>query len=143
MGIDEATVDVKAGEDWPEAFKAELQANPHNGCVGQTLVSESDRVRVWSLRLKPGQRIGFHRHVLDYFWTALTDGRARSHKGDGTSYEAAYRAGDTQHMNFGKGEFMVHDLHNIGETELVFTTVEFLDSANQPLPIPDSVRRPQ
>jgi beta-alanine degradation protein BauB len=56
-------------------------------------------------------------------------------------YEAVYRTGDTQHMKFGAGEFMVHDLDNIGDTELVFTTVEFLQSANKPLPVPDSVRR--
>jgi hypothetical protein len=28
---------------------------------------------------------------------------------------------------------MMHDLENIGDTELAFTTVEFLDSANPPL----------
>jgi quercetin dioxygenase-like cupin family protein len=136
-----AAPDVKSGNDWPEAIKSELLSNSRNGCVGQIIVSETDRVRVWSLRLQPGQRIGFHRHVLDYFWTALTDGRARSHKGDGTIHEAIYRSGDTQHMNFGKDEFMVHDLHNIGDTDLVFTTVEFLNSANAPLPVPNSVYR--
>jgi hypothetical protein len=35
---------------------------------------------------------------------------------------------------------MVHDLENIGHTELVFTTVEFLDSANAPLELPANVR---
>ncbi len=70
-----------------------------------------------------------------------TDGKARLHKGDGTLYTAVYHAGDTQHMSFGAGEFMVHDLENTCETELVFTTVEFLDSANAPLPIPDHVRK--
>lgn len=141
MSIKEAETDVKAGEDWPDDIKKELRSNFRNGCVGQILVSETERVRVWSLRLKPGERIGFHRHVLDYFWTSLTNGQARSRKGDGTTYEAFYREGDTQHMNFGKDEFMVHDLHNIGETELIFTTVEFLKSANEPLAIPDRVRR--
>jgi beta-alanine degradation protein BauB len=34
----------------------------------------------------------------------------------------------------------VHDLENIGDGELIFCTVEFLDSANKPLPIPDKVR---
>jgi beta-alanine degradation protein BauB len=34
----------------------------------------------------------------------------------------------------------VHDLENIGTSELHFITVEFLDSANKPLPVPDSVR---
>jgi hypothetical protein len=112
-----------------------------NGCVGQLLLSESDRVRVWSLSLAPGERIGFHRHVLDYFWTALSDGRSRSHYGDGRTVEAEYRAGDTRHMRFAKGESMIHDLQNIGDAVLAYTTVEFLDSANPPLAIPDTARR--
>ena len=141
MSTIEKQSDVQAGADWPLNIQTELRANAMNGCVGHKLVSETDRVRVWSIRLLPKQRIGFHRHVLDYFWTAVTDGQARSHKGDGTVYNAVYHAGDTQHMAFGAGEFMVHDLENTGETELVFTTVEFLNSANTPLPIPDDVRR--
>lgn len=127
--------------DWPEWLRAELAAAQSNGCVGQILVSESDRVRVWSLALEPGERIGFHKHVLDYFWTVLTDGKARSHFGDGAVTETTYRAGDTKHMTYAEGDSMVHDLENIGVTRLVFTTVEFLDSANPPLLIPDSVRR--
>jgi hypothetical protein len=34
----------------------------------------------------------------------------------------------------------VHDLENTGDTELIFATGVFLDSANKPLPVPDSVR---
>jgi len=34
----------------------------------------------------------------------------------------------------------VHDLENLGEKDMVFMTVEFLQSANQPLPLPESVR---
>lgn len=127
--------------NWPDWRKRELVANRMNGAVGKLLVSESDRVRVWSLTLDPGERIGFHRHVLDYFWTVLSDGRALSHYGDGSAVTAEYKTGDTRHMSFGKGEFMIHDLENVGDTKLVFTTVEFLDSANAPLPIPASARR--
>ena len=63
---------------WPPEIAAEFERekNNPNPCVGNALVSESDRVRVWTIRLKPGERIGFHRHVLDYFWTAVTGGRA-------------------------------------------------------------------
>jgi hypothetical protein len=53
--------------------------------------------------------------------------------------EVSYLSGDTQHHRYGLGEFMIHDLENIGETELVFTTVEFLDSANAPLVLPANV----
>ena len=132
--------DATAKSDWPAGILADFVANQFNGCVGHVLLSETDRVRVWSLSLKPGERIHFHRHVLDYFWTVLTDGKSRSHYHDGRTQEVIYRAGDTRHMAFGKGEFMVHDLENIGDGVLAYTTVEFLDSANEALPVPDQVR---
>lgn len=119
--------------DWPEARRADFHASLGNGRVGSRLVSQSERVRVWHLALEPGERIGFHTHVLDYFWTAVTGGRARSCYGDGRVVEVTYRPGDTRHHHFGAGECMIHDLANIGDTRLVFTTVEFLDSANAPL----------
>lgn len=125
----------QAPEDWSPELLAEFEANKGNGRVGSKLVSESDRVRVWVLSLKPGERIGFHTHVLDYFWTVIAGGQARSNYSDGRVGEMSYSPGDTKHFKFGKGEFMTHDLLNVGDTELLFTTVEFLDSANGPLPI--------
>ena len=35
---------------------------------------------------------------------------------------------------------MVHDLENIGDTELLFTTVEFLDSPNAPFELRSNAR---
>lgn len=129
-------------DTWPAApdgldgqRAAEFSKNAGNGRVGSRLVSETERVRVWSLTLKPSERIGFHTHVLDYFWTAVTGGRARSHYGDGRVAEVSYQPGDTQHHTFGPGEFMTHDLENIGDTDLTFTTVEFKDGANAPLSV--------
>ena len=120
--------------DWSAALTADLAANQFNGGVGTRLLSATDRVRVWEIRLQPGERIGFHRHVLDYFWTAVTPGQAISHQEDGSTVKADYTAGQTSHQSYGPGEHKIHDLENIGTTELVFTTVEFLDSANEPLP---------
>ena len=127
---------------WPAVLQQEFEreAQSHNGCVGSELVSESDRVRVWTIRLKPGQRFGFHRHVLDYFWTAVSGGRGRQHLMDGSTVEYGYQPGETRHETYGRGEYKVHDLENIGDKELVFMTVEFLDSANKPLDIPQAVR---
>jgi beta-alanine degradation protein BauB len=62
----------KATPVWPSFIRDEFEANQNNGQVGTRLLSETDRVRVWEIRLAPGERIGFHRHVLDYFWTAVT-----------------------------------------------------------------------
>ena len=125
-----ANVTEKATSAWPSE---EFEANQLNGRVGTRLLSETDRVRVWEIRLAPGERIGFHRHVLDYFWTAVTPGRARLHKQDGSIVESTYATGDTRHYVFGRGEYTIHDLENVGDSDLCFTTVEFLDSAYEPL----------
>jgi quercetin dioxygenase-like cupin family protein len=127
---------------WPAYIAAEFAAeakNP-NPCVGSTLLSENERSRVWIIRLAPGERIGFHRHVLDYFWTAVSGGRARQHVHDGTTVEYTYAPGETRHETYGKGEFKVHDLENLSDAEMVFMTVEFKDSANQPMDLPAGVR---
>lgn len=121
--------------DWPDWLVKDFNANTLNGRVGSTLVSESPRARVWHIRMEPGDRLPFHRHVLDYFWTVTTPGSARSHYADGRTVEMDYEVGDTQHFTFAKGEFMYHDLENIGDTVLSFVTVEHLESANPPLPV--------
>ena len=127
---------------WPPAIAAEFEREKanHNPCVGSTLLSETDRTRVWIIRLAPGERIGFHRHVLDYFWTAVSGGRGRQHVHDGTTVDYTYAPGETRHETYGKGECKVHDLENLGDRELVFMTVEFKDSANKPMQLPEGVR---
>ena len=127
---------------WPDEITAEFEreSNNPNPCVGSTLLSENDQVRVWIIRLAPGERIGFHRHVLDYFWTSVSGGLGRQNLMDGSTVEFTYRPGETRHETYGPGEYKVHDLQNLGDKEMVFMTVEFLNSANKPLPIPDSVR---
>ncbi|MEU9290707.1 hypothetical protein AB0D57_40280 [Streptomyces sp. NPDC048275] len=127
---------VATGFDgWSQELREEFEAHSHDGWVGSRLLSETSRLRVWEIRLAPGERWHAHRHVLDYFWTAVNPGRSRQHTHDGTVREVSYSAGETRHFVFGPGEYLLHDIENIGDTELVFTTVEHLDSANPPLNI--------
>lgn len=126
--------------EWPAELRREYEANQMNGCVGSVLVSETDRVRVWHLRLPPGKRCNFHRHVLDYFWSAHKAGKARGYYHDGRIVDVEHYVGETKHFTFARGEFFVHSVENIGDDDLLFTTVEFLDSANRPLPVPDGMR---
>jgi beta-alanine degradation protein BauB len=127
---------------WPPSLQKEFEDDYFNGCVGSVLVSETERVRVWHLHLPPGKRCNFHRHVLNYFWTAHNAGVARGYFEDGRIVDTKHYKGQTKHLNYGKGEYMVHSVENIGDTDLLFTTVEFLDSPNKPLPIPGSMRLP-
>jgi beta-alanine degradation protein BauB len=122
-------------DGWPDALKTEFTEDAHDGHVGSRLLSQNNRVRVWEIRLAPGERWHTHRHVLDYFWTAVNAGNSRQHTHDGTTRDVSYAAGETRHFHFGPGEFLLHDIENIGQTELVFTTVEHLDSDNPPLPL--------
>jgi hypothetical protein len=125
---------------WPEALRRELDENQFSGVVGTVLVSETPRVRVWHLRVPVGGRCPFHRHVNDYFWTAHTAGRARTYFHDGRIVEDRHYVGETKHFHFGAGEYFAHSVENIGDTDLLFTTVEFLNGANEPLSVPDDVR---
>lgn len=125
---------------WTAAMQKEFIENEFNGCVGSVLVSETDKVRVWHLSIPAGKRCNFHRHVLNYFWSAHNAGRARNYFEDGRIVETDHYPGETRHLNFAKGEHMVHAVENIGQTDLLFTTVEFLDSPNEALPIPDAMR---
>jgi quercetin dioxygenase-like cupin family protein len=129
--------------EWPAALKAEFarEAEQPNGCVGTELLSETEKTRVWMIRLKPGERIGFHRHVLNYFWTSVNGGRGKQHLMDGTTVEYSYYPGETRHEIYGPGEYKVHDLTNLGDQDMIFMTVESIEgSANKPMPIPDTVR---
>jgi beta-alanine degradation protein BauB len=112
----------------------ELTQASRNGRVGSRLVSETDAVRVWTIALQPGERLPFHCHMLNYFWTATSQGQARSHYEDGRVAETTYKPGDTRHYQFAAGERMIHDLENTGTTTLTFVTVELkIGSANAAL----------
>jgi beta-alanine degradation protein BauB len=122
-----------SGPHWTDALREELAGAATNGQVGSRIVSETDRVRVWLLDLAPGERLPFHTHVNDYFWTTTAAGRARSRYGDGRVVDRDYAVGETQHHSYGPGESMTHDLENIGDTVLSYTTVEFLGGPNRSL----------
>jgi hypothetical protein len=64
-------LEIRPDPDWPDWLKREFETNQHNARVGTQLLSESERVRVWHLAIKPGERLPVHRHVLDYFWHRL------------------------------------------------------------------------
>jgi hypothetical protein len=135
-------VEKKDKSAWPAEIAAEFEreAQNPNPCVGTTLLSETERTRVWIIRLGAGERVGFHRHVLDYFWTCVSGGRALQYVHDGSVLEFSYAPGETRHETYGAGEFKVHDLANVGDKEIVFMTVEFKDSANKPMQLPAGVR---
>ena len=101
MAVQSAYRVIDPPDNLTDVLKAEFVRNQSSGRVGHVLLSETDRVRVWSIRLKPGERLPFHRHVSDYFWTAITPGEGFSHNHDGTIETFSLKVGSTMHLHFG------------------------------------------
>ena len=82
--------------------------------VGTRLLFENDRVRIWDLRLEPGQSTGLHRHSQDYFYVVIGDGTLRGIDADGQAGTAnQMRDGDVRFNQLG-GRDAVHEAVNQG-----------------------------
>lgn len=91
-----------------------VDAKAPSGQVGTELLFENDRVRVWDLRLAPGERAGFHRHSHDYFFVVIGGGKLKSVHEDGSDwYETEMADGEVRFREI-EGED-VHDAINVGE----------------------------
>lgn len=118
--LEEGTFDV-------DEFDKELAAAPDNRDIGSSVLFENDRVRVWEVRLQPGERGAFHLHDRNYFWTVVDGGIGKQRSPDGTYKLRRYNTGDTSFQDNTPDDSMIHDFENAGDAEIRFITVELLD----------------
>ena len=111
----------------PAEFRHELAVAASNLQVGTRLWFQNDRIRVWEVKLAPGERGPFHAHPLGYFWTVVEAGTGRQRSPDGTVEVRRYDIGDTQYQEPSQADPLIHDLENVGDTTLRFVTVELVD----------------
>ena len=66
MTMKEKASNSHVNTEWAPALKVEFarEAASPNGCVGSELLSETSKLRVWTIRLKPGERFS-HLRVRD------------------------------------------------------------------------------
>ena len=69
--------------------------------VGTKLLFENDRVRVWDLRLAPGESTPMHRHDSDYLYVVIGDGQLQRIDPDGTAAPV---------RDFKDGEVVFHEV---------------------------------
>lgn len=112
-------------------FQQELSVASDNLDVGTSVWFENERIRVWEILLQPGERGPFHSHTTNYFWTVVEAGRGLQRFDDGTYAVRDYRVGDTKYLEHTVETALVHDLENIGDTNLRFVTVELLDGSSR------------
>ena len=108
------------------SYADELEAAAANFRVGTTLLLENRSVRVWNITLEPGERLPFHRHRTSYFYRSHADGLLRVRFPDGTDAVYATAVDEVHFHEIGEDDLVVHDLENVGETTISFTTVELL-----------------
>jgi beta-alanine degradation protein BauB len=106
-------------------FADELARAGDNHDIGTDLRFENDHVRVWEIRLEPGQRGPFHVHDRTYFWTVVEPGRGLQRYSDGTFMVRDYEPGQTKYLVHSAEDRLIHDLENVGSTTMRFVTVEF------------------
>ena len=84
--------------------------------VGTQLLFENDAVRVWDLRLAPGEGTGMHRHELDYFYVVIGDGVLQRVDPDGTRHQPKAMKDGEVHFRQVSTE-AIHEAVNAGESE--------------------------
>jgi hypothetical protein len=107
-------------------YSSELGGERNRQIATRVLLS-NERVRIWELRLAPGERAPFHWHTTTYFFVCVDAGRARSRFPNGTMIDIDYEVGAAWFSTPTEDEPDVHDLENVGRTTVRFTTVELLD----------------
>ena len=105
-------------------FADELSAASSNRQIGTSLWFENDHVRVFEVRLEPGERGPFHVHDATYFWTVVEPGRGLQRFADGSYVVRDYELGQTRYLEHTPDDPLVHDLENVGGSTLRFVTVE-------------------
>jgi mannose-6-phosphate isomerase-like protein (cupin superfamily) len=105
-------------------FQAELERAASNHDIGTALLLENEHVRVFEVRLAPGERGPFHIHDHAYFWTVVEPGRGLQRSDDGTQVVRDYRLGQTRYLTPSPETPLIHDLENVGDAVLRFITVE-------------------
>ena len=90
------------------------------GAVGQEIMLENDRVRVWHITLAPGETQPLHHHGLAYVVIAVQGARNVIHTGAGERIDVEEETGSVVFREPGQ----THTLTNAGDTVYIGRIVE-------------------
>ncbi len=114
-------------DPWEQEKIDELLHQEISQSLGDRLVFENESVKLWDLRLDPGERIPFRNHNTNYSWVCTTGGLALTRHGDGKINMIKLEPGDTEYCeNMGKN--YTNDLENIGENTIAINILEYKEN---------------
>jgi len=91
----------------PVAFTAAQQLPPAFPREGAKKILENDRVIVWDMQLRKGQRAAMHTHPYDIVSVTLTPGGHQDNGADGVSEDRMFKMGDVRFTPKGRTHFEV------------------------------------
>ncbi len=90
------------------------------GPVGQEVMLDNERVRVWHISLKPGETQPLHHHGLPYVVVAVEGAKHVIHTADGKRIDIVEETGGIVYREPGQ----IHTLTNVGDTVYVGRIIE-------------------
>jgi len=109
-------------DSWCEGLLKEIEVGDFSEAVGKVLY-EDKYIKLWEIQLRPSERIPFRRHRNNYSCTSFADGLLVSRNIDGQIVLVRIKKGAAIFWET-KGEESIHDLENVGETDVKITVLE-------------------
>ena len=113
-------------ETWESRRQTELKAAEFSNELGQKVLYEDDKIRLWLIQLQPKERMGFRKINSDFRAMSQVDGFAVSHRSSGEILLVQCKKGDMFRYNKIHQEEQVWDLENIGNDPLELVIIEYL-----------------
>ena len=110
----------------PADFADEIGDAADNPRVATTILLETDEIRMWDFHLPPGYRHPFHCHRTNYCWVCTVPGRGLQRLTDGTMTLWEFSVGEVDFSRASPDAPLIHDLENVGDAPLRFSTIELL-----------------
>ena len=117
-------------DPWEQEKIDELLHQEIKESLSNRLVFENEVIKLWDLRLLPGERLNFRRHNTNYGWVCTTGGLVITRYGNGKIDMVKLNPGDTEYFE-NRGKNYVNDLENIGEDTLVINILEYKESKTE------------
>ncbi len=89
--------------------------------IGTSVMQEHDRVKIWELKLDPGEASEWHAHERNYVFIVIEGGRLLAEYADGTSSVSDSEPGDVVY-----NRPSTHRVTNTGNTRYRNVIVELL-----------------
>ncbi len=110
-------------ESWEPSKLLELQRKKIDDRLGQKLLFENDKIKVWEVVLFPGERLP-RKISGNYNFTSMTEGLGISRYASGKINLVRIKKGDSMFMKH-EGQPVIYDFENIGENILFLHAMEF------------------